>query len=107
MLLALDLLSNSSITFKNYTISRLRYIIEQTKEILKENRLNLTENKEILVHCLRGGMRSYSVGWLLSLFGFKVFLLQGGYKIFRQKVINLFNEKRNILLIGGKTGLNI
>lgn len=39
---------------------------------------------QVLVHCWRGGMRSGSVAWLLSLCGFKVTTLSGGYRSFRR-----------------------
>ena len=57
-----------------------------------------------LVHCWRGGMRSGSVAWLLELYGYKVYLLRGGYKSFRGAVLENFSEERNILVLGGRTG---
>eukprot|EP00928_Gymnodinium_smaydae_P021921 TRINITY_DN18590_c0_g1_i1.p1 TRINITY_DN18590_c0_g1~~TRINITY_DN18590_c0_g1_i1.p1 ORF type:complete len:682 (+),score=181.93 TRINITY_DN18590_c0_g1_i1:49-2094(+) len=38
----------------------------------------------VLVYCWRGGMRSGSVSWLLSLCGYDVGVLEGGYRSFRQ-----------------------
>ena len=57
-----------------------------------------------LVHCWRGGLRSASVAWLLELYGFKVYLLQGGYKTFRNFVLETFSEDRKMLVLGGRTG---
>ncbi len=61
-------------------------------------------NKKILVHCWRGGMRSAGVAWLLDLYGFKVYTLVGGYKAFRNWVLNQFTLEINFRILGGYTG---
>jgi tRNA 2-selenouridine synthase len=63
-----------------------------------------TENKTVLVHCWRGGMRSAGVAWLLDLYGFKVFTLVGGYKAFRNWVLQQFEQKIDFRILGGYTG---
>lgn len=64
----------------------------------------LAPDKEVLVHCWRGGMRSGAMAWLLSFSGFKVHLLQGGYKAYRHLVQEQFSKPRPMLIIGGLTG---
>ncbi len=64
----------------------------------------LAPDKKILLHCWRGGMRSSSVAWLLDLFGFEVGLLVGGYKAYRQLVLQSFHEPRKLVILGGRTG---
>lgn len=61
-------------------------------------------NKTILLHCWRGGMRSAAVAWLLDLYGFKVITLKGGYKSFRNWVINALAKPYPFIIIGGYTG---
>lgn len=61
-------------------------------------------NGTVLVHCWRGGMRSGSMAWLFETAGLKVCMLEGGYKAYRQNVLNLFQEKLPLLILGGKTG---
>lgn len=61
-------------------------------------------NPSFLVHCWRGGMRSEAIAWLLSLYGYKVFLLKGGYKSFRRWALAQFEKKYSLALIGGFTG---
>jgi tRNA 2-selenouridine synthase len=61
-------------------------------------------NKTVLVHCWRGGMRSAGVAWLLDLYGFKVYTLVGGYKKFRSYVLDTFKLPFNFNIIGGYTG---
>jgi tRNA 2-selenouridine synthase len=57
-----------------------------------------------LMHCWRGGMRSGSVAWLLDLYGYKVYTLRGGYKSYRKLALEVFNEPRKIVVLGGRTG---
>ncbi|MCC9168677.1 tRNA 2-selenouridine(34) synthase MnmH [Pontibacter harenae] len=64
----------------------------------------LAQNKELLVHCWRGGMRSGAMAWLLGFSGFKVHLLQGGYKAYRHLMHEQFQQQRPMLILGGLTG---
>jgi len=75
-------------------------IVFVEKTITKTN----PENKTVLVHCWRGGMRSAGVAWLLDLYGFKVFTLVGGYKTFRNWVLSKFEQKFDFKILGGYTG---
>src|ERR1035437_281695 len=81
----------------------LAFFAPKMKELVN-NAKKLSSEKTFLVHCWRGGMRSSSVAWLLELYGFKVYLLRGGYKAFRRMALESFNEERNILILGGRTG---
>lgn len=65
---------------------------------------NISEEKQVLIYCWRGGMRSNSVSWLLNLCGFDVYLLSDGYKTFRNHVLSQFEKPRKINILGGKTG---
>jgi tRNA 2-selenouridine synthase len=62
------------------------------------------KSKILLVYCWRGGMRSAGVAWLLDLYGFKVYTLIGGYKNFRQYVLNIFKLPFQFNVVGGYTG---
>lgn len=62
-------------------------------------------NRKVLVHCWRGGKRSFSMGWLLGIAGFDVMTLKGGYKAYRNFIHKAFSEKElNMLVLGGRTG---
>lgn len=61
-------------------------------------------DSRILLYCWRGGMRSAAIAWLLDLYGFKVYTLTGGYKKFRNHVLDIFNEPHELRMIGGFTG---
>ncbi|MEI6408533.1 MAG: tRNA 2-selenouridine(34) synthase MnmH [Bacteroidota bacterium] len=65
----------------------------------------LSGNRQIAVHCWRGGKRSQSMAWLLRTAGFDVITLEGGYKMYRQHVLNYFAQQPfQICVIGGRTG---
>lgn len=66
--------------------------------------LAIAPDKKILVHCWRGGMRSGAMAWALNLYGFEVYLLEGGYKKYRNWVLAQFSESYSILILGGMTG---
>ena len=58
----------------------------------------------ILLYCWRGGMRSGAVAWLLDVYGFKVYTLIGGYKKFRNHVLDTFKLPFDLKILGGYTG---
>ena len=60
--------------------------------------------RTVLVHCWRGGMRSAGVAWLLDLYGYQVYTLQGGYKTYRGWVLEQFEKDYPIQILGGYTG---
>jgi tRNA 2-selenouridine synthase len=62
------------------------------------------QGKNICVHCWRGGMRSGFMAWLFDLFGYDVYLLQGGYKSFRRQVLDAFQQEYPFKIISGYTG---
>lgn len=66
--------------------------------------IKLSTTNTFLVHCWRGGMRSSSMAWFLETYGFKCILLKGGYKQYRRQVLESFNAKKNVIVLGGKTG---
>jgi tRNA 2-selenouridine synthase len=73
-------------------------MVEEAEAVLQN------KSKTVLVHCWRGGMRSAGVAWLLDLYGFKVYTLIGGYKAYRNWVLQQFDKEYNIRIVGGYTG---
>ena len=49
-------------------------------------------------------MRSAAVAWLLDLYGFKVYTLIGGYKKYRNYVLETFKIPFKLKILGGYTG---
>lgn len=64
----------------------------------------MAPGKKILMYCWRGGMRSESMAWLLTLAGFNVILLEGGYKAYRRYISEQWNTRAHMLILSGKTG---
>jgi tRNA 2-selenouridine synthase len=71
---------------------------------LKNSKLQTKDSRLVLVHCWRGGMRSGAVSWLLDMYGFKVYTLIGGYKKFRNYVLDTFKVPFQFNILGGYTG---
>lgn len=78
---------------------KMRQIVEQVESII-----NNSDDKNILVHCWRGGMRSGAVAWLLDVYGFNVYTLKGGYKSFRHWVLDFLSKPFPFKVLGGYTG---
>ncbi len=71
---------------------------------ISSNQVGDKTRRNIKIYCARGGMRSKSVSWLLKKINIDSVTLKGGYKSYRNHVLNSFNLKHKIILIGGKTG---
>lgn len=88
-------------------------MVEQVEQLVKTlqpktKKADTTQSEfqasTVLVHCWRGGMRSAGVAWLLDLYGFKVYTLAGGYKGYRNWVLEQFEKSYPIHILGGYTG---
>ncbi len=65
----------------------------------------IAPKKEVVVHCWRGGMRSNAFADHLLAHGFdKVYLIEKGYKAFRNYVLQFFEQPFNLKVLGGYTG---
>jgi tRNA 2-selenouridine synthase len=65
---------------------------------------SMAKDKRVFVYCFRGGMRSNSFAWLMNTSGLNARILKGGYKAYRNHVLQDFAEPKKMILIGGKTG---
>jgi len=81
----------------------LDYVGKKMSGFVRFVQPKVSDNK-VFVHCWRGGMRSGSMAWLLNLFGYEVYVLKGGYKAYRQQVLDTIASKFKLIVIGGKTG---
>lgn len=65
----------------------------------------LAPDRKIFIHCWRGGQRSGSLAWLLGFAGFEVDVLEGGYKAYRNFILNEFATMPiRPVVLGGPTG---
>lgn len=73
-------------------------------QFVKDAKRITGKNKEILVHCWRGGMRSGSMAWLFETAGLKPYTLEGGYKAYRRYIRSQFSRESRLIILGGYTG---
>ena len=83
-----------------YVSVRMTDILKSIDEIAKK----YNSTNKILMHCFRGGMRSESTAWLCSSYGYDVYMLKGGYKRYRNYVLDSFERDYKIYLLTGRTG---
>ena len=60
-----------------------------------------------LIYCWRGGLRSQSLGTILSQIGFRVSILEGGYRYYRRSVLESLDQldpKLKLRVLAGLTG---
>jgi tRNA 2-selenouridine synthase len=75
---------------------RLDDILGQAEEI--------SQGREMLIHCWRGGMRSSNFAQFVGMAGMRSRVLQGGYKTYRQAAAQAFQTRLNLVLLTGFTG---
>jgi tRNA 2-selenouridine synthase len=101
----------------DYFGPKMRVLVEEVERLVSSGQpvaknqasatnsgLRTPDSRLILLHCWRGGMRSAAIAWLLDLYGFKVVTLIGGYKKFRQYVLETFQQPFVFNILGGYTG---
>lgn len=95
----------------DYFGPKMRKMVEEVQSLVFNREslvgiagLKTNDSRLVLVHCWRGGMRSAAVSWLLDLYGFKVYTLIGGYKKYRNYVLDTFRLPLQFNMLGGYTG---
>lgn len=86
----------------------LKYAGYKLENIFNKLSFELSQDKNIILFCARGGMRSESVHSLFNSIGIKNYKLNKGYKGYRKFVCDEFPkilEKINFIVIHGKTGI--
>lgn len=87
--------------FGNKMLSMVETVESWIAAAQKDNDLT---KPTLYVHCWRGGMRSAAMAWLLDLYGYKVIQLTGGYKAYRNWVLEQFTISYPLKVVGGYTG---
>lgn len=83
-----------------YVSAKLPAIVEQVRRLYKSGRA-------VVVYCWRGGMRSKSLVTVLDLMGISAYQLLGGYKAYRQHVLDCLRDfavQPVIVVLCGSTG---
>ena len=80
-----------------YVTPKLQCFLDESAKVAKQG--------AIAVHCWRGGMRSHSFAEHLHENGFEeVYVIKGGYKAFRNYVLDFFDQEIKLYILGGYTG---
>ena len=66
--------------------------------------LKIAPSGQLCIYCWRGGMRSESMAWLFERVNLKCSLLQGGYKSYRNYLLESVGNIPNLIVIEGSTG---
>lgn len=88
----------------------LEYYSKKMPELVSEIK-KIPEGKKVVVYCFRGGMRSKAFTQLVDLLGYEANQMIGGYKAYRNHVIDYFerfnskNYKPNFIVLWGMTGV--
>lgn len=83
------------------------YVSYKLKDMYTQVMSLADEYDNIVIYCARGGMRSGSVVNLLSSLGINIYQLEGGYKAYRNYVINYLEnimDIKNFIVVHGLTG---
>jgi tRNA 2-selenouridine synthase len=85
-------------------VEEIESLVVSRESLANDAGLKTKDSRLVLIYCWRGGMRSAGVAWLMDLYGFKVFTLIGGYKKFRNYVLDTFKFPYQLNIVGGYTG---
>ncbi len=81
-----------------------QYVNPKLDWFISESR-KVADNSPVAVHCWRGGMRSHAFAEHLHSNGFdEVYVIIGGYKAYRNHVLNFFEQPFRLRILGGYTG---
>lgn len=72
--------------------------------VKKLNVISRGNAMEVILYCWRGGMRSASMAWLFNAAGYKVNLLESGYKAYRAFIRSEAGIGSQMIILGGMTG---
>jgi len=89
---------------RDTAIAEALEIIAKKADNYLESLNEIVAGNEVCVYCWRGGFRSESMGQLFQTSGKNVYRLDGGYKAYRNFVLEAFKKKYKLVVIGGMTG---
>jgi len=97
------------ITYKNYgkqTAIENGLKLVNISKLVSDIRIRFGDFRDTIgIYCFRGGLRSQCMGWLFHHLGYKVHILEGGYKQFRRWIREQFCKKYDLLILSGKTAV--
>ncbi len=87
-------------------IKGAEYICSNISKFLHDHADILKTKKNIVFYCAKGGLRSESFFVIFGYIGLNVYKLKGGYKTYRQKILEYFEnfDYKNFVVLDGYTG---
>jgi tRNA 2-selenouridine synthase len=88
----------------------LEIVAPKLPDFFKEIKTAIKENpeKQVVIYCARGGMRSKSISQTMAMMGLENLQLEGGIRSYRKQIDRMFESyvqsRKNIIVIEGYTG---
>lgn len=84
------------------------YVKDKLKHMYMEVLSLANEYENVVIYCARGGMRSGSLANMIATLGVNVYQLEGGYKAYRNFVLDYFKtvmDTKEFIVLHGLTGV--
>ena len=84
------------------------FVSPKLKDMYRKVKELLAEHDHVVIYCARGGMRSGSFANLLASIGIDLYKLEGGYKSYRNFVLDYLSnimDKKQFIVLHGLTGV--
>jgi len=79
-------------------------IVGPKMALFVQQAMKIAQLSQVCIYCWRGGMRSESMAWLFERVDIKCHLLEGGYKSYRNYLLERVGDIPNLIVIEGSTG---
>jgi tRNA 2-selenouridine synthase len=79
-------------------------LVNPLKPHLLESIIQKVVGKTIALYCARGGLRSNHMAAFFAEHGYTVYVLNGGYKAFRNHLLSIIAQFKRILVLSANTG---
>jgi tRNA 2-selenouridine synthase len=79
-------------------------LLDPLKDSFLDSFNTFCPDKKLRLYCLRGGLRSKKTADFLSLNGFELYVLEGGYKAYRHFAFKTIADYSNLIVLAGQTG---
>ena len=79
-------------------------VVGPKMNVIAKKAKSIGTDGKVKTHCWRGGMRSEKMAWLFELVGLDVTILSGGYKAYRNQLLEEFKNLNNLIVLQGPTG---
>ena len=83
-----------------------KYICKNLQNIIDEVYKRAKVGSAVGIYCAKGGLRSSSVAYVLSMIGYRIYRLNGGYKAYRNHVLEFLERplSTKFITLFGNTG---